>query len=205
MSQLVLAKERTALLIMDMQNDIVHEQGRFAGFGFPQMAKENNIIAKIGLCADATRRAKVPVIYVTIVRREDYRDAIPNSGLFKATKELGALKEGSWGAQIIDELKPHPADFLVVKKRVNAFYGTNLEVVLGAQDISQLVLTGVATNFVVEATARDAADRGFDVIILRDCCASMNEEAHRFTLDNVLTNLATVSTSDEFLAALSRP
>jgi nicotinamidase-related amidase len=88
---------------------------------------------------------------------------------------------------------------VIVKKRVSAFAGTPLELLLKSLGCNVLVLTGVATNFVVEGTARDACDAGYQVVVLEDCCASSSAEMHRFSLDHILSLLANVTTSKEWI------
>ena len=90
----------------------------------------------------------------------------------------------------------------MVKRGVSAFAGADLDLVLKAKGIQVLVLTGFATNFVMEGTARDAVDRGYAAIVLKDCCASFSDEMHRFALEAVLPQLAVVSTMDDFVQTL---
>ena len=91
---------------------------------------------------------------------------------------------------------------MVTKRAVSAFAASDLEKILQASGIKTLVLTGVATNFVVEGTAREAADRGYNVVVVGDCCASMSQEAHDSALTTALPFLATLTTSDEAAVAL---
>ncbi|MBI4489264.1 MAG: cysteine hydrolase, partial [Deltaproteobacteria bacterium] len=145
----------------------------------------------------------IPVIYVTVAYRRDRSDVTENCGFFSAVKSMPVLEEGSWGAAIHDELRPQPEDFLVVKKRISAFTGTPLELLLRSLGRTTLVLTGVATNFVIEGTARDACDAGYRVVVLEDCCAAASEEMHRFSVEKVLSLLATVTTSGEWIKEVS--
>jgi nicotinamidase-related amidase len=150
----------------------------------------------------AARKAGIPVIHVTVTFRRDRADVIDNCGFFHAVREMPVLKEGSWGAAIHDELRPQPEDLLVVKKRISAFAGTPLELLLRSLGRTTLVLTGVATNFVIEGTARDACDAGYQVIILEDCCAAGSEETHRFSVEKILCYLTTISSSKEWIELL---
>ena len=147
----------------------------------------------------AARKAGIPVIYVTVTYRRDGSDVIDNCGFFHAVREMPVLKEGSWGAAIHDELRPQPEDLLVVKKRISAFAGTPLELLLRSLGRTTLVLTGVATNFVIEGTARDACDAGYQVIILEDCCAAGSEEKHRFSVEKILPHLAMIAGSKDWI------
>ena len=91
---------------------------------------------------------------------------------------------------------------MVTKRGVSAFAASDLEQLLHTNRIGTLLLAGVATNFVVEGTARQACDLGYDTIVVSDCCASMNQEAHDASLNTVLPFLCTISNLDEVTEAL---
>ena len=94
---------------------------------------------------------------------------------------------------------PVSGDIVVRRPRVNAFYGSDLESILCSKEVDTLVLMGVATNWVVEATARYAADADYRVIVLEDCCAGLSVEAHDFSIGNILSRIGEVSNSTGFL------
>jgi biuret amidohydrolase len=85
---------------------------------------------------------------------------------------------------------------------VSALAGTELDRLFRLKDVNTLVLTGVATQFAVEGTAREAVDRGYRVMVLEDCCASRVQEVHRFSIDVILRNLCAVTTADRFARGL---
>lgn len=202
MSSLLLESARTALLVMDCDNDVVHPKG---GSAFWQQVQERDTLARIRRVLDVTRGKGVTVIYVVASFRADYADIGPYPELLQRVKGRGALKEGTWGTQVHEAIAPLPQDFIVHKKRVSAFHGTDLEVVLRARGIDTLVLTGVSTNFVVESTARYGSDAGYRVIVLEDCCSAASPEMHDFAVRKVLPMLCTVASSREFLAGLGAP
>jgi nicotinamidase-related amidase len=103
--------------------------------------------------------------------------------------------------EIADEVKPVGDEPVVRKPRMNPFFGTPLESMLRSRDIDTVVLMGVATEFVVEAAARHAADADFRVIVLEDCCAGFSEDAHRVSL-HIMDHLATLATSADFLESV---
>ena len=195
-------KGHTALLAMDFQNDIVHENGAFKDFGFAAMVKQNDVLAKSARLLDATRRSGVKVIYAIIKYRPGYPERPANSGLFQATIQANAIVDGTWGAEIHESVTPQDGEPVVTKRGVSAFYGSDLAALLVAGGIDTLLLSGVATNFVVEGTAREAADQGYKVVIVGDCCASASQEAHDATLNTTLPFLSTISNLDEVIAAL---
>ena len=199
---LTIDKAHTALLAMDFENDIVHENGAFKDFGFAAMVKQNDVLAKSARLLDTARRSGVKVIYAVIKYRPGYPERPANSGLFEGTIQANAIVEGTWGAEIHEAVSPQDGEPVVAKRGVSAFYGSDLALLLATGGIKTLLLSGVATNFVVEGTAREAMDRGYDVVIVGDCCASMSQEAHDAALTTALPFLATISNLDEVIAAL---
>ena len=196
-------KARTALLAMDFENDIVHEDGAFKDFGFAAMVKQNDVFTKTAKLLDASRRAGVKVIYVSVKVRPGYPERPANGGLFGALVGANALVEGTWGAEIHESVAPRDGEPVVTKRGVSAFYGSDLATILAPGGIDTLLLSGVATNFVVEGTAREATDRGYEVVIVGYCCASVSQEAHDSALTTALPFLATISNLDEVVAALA--
>jgi nicotinamidase-related amidase len=207
MSAPTLAKGETAILVIDWQNDFVHEQGKVGGSpiggAMLRIIKEKNILGNIKKLMVAGRAAQVPIIHVRHAYRPDYADLPSNVKIFQGMKQMQAVQDGTWGAEIHADLKAEASDFVVTKTRVSAFYASPLEGILQAQGITHLVLTGVATDGAVEGTARDGADRGYAIIIPDDCCAGSTEEAHRVVLGGILSLLTTVCKAEEVVAALS--
>jgi nicotinamidase-related amidase len=103
--------------------------------------------------------------------------------------------------QIVDEVKPVAGEPVIRKPRMNPFFGTDLESILRSRDIDTLALMGAATEFVVEAAARHAADADFRVIVLQDCCAAFSDETHKVSL-HIMDHLATLATSADFLQSV---
>jgi nicotinamidase-related amidase len=207
MATLTLPKGRTAILVMDCQNDIVHENGKMASMNNGAMAKlikERGVLGVIKRLMDAGRAAGVPIIHVRHAYRPDYLDLPRNAPLLRGAQKNESLKDGTWGAEIHQEVAPDPKDIVITKTRVSSFYASPLEAILTAQGITHLVLTGIATDGVVEGTARDGVDRGYYVVIPDDCCATFSEEAHRVVLGGVLGMLATVCSSADVISALPR-
>ena len=207
MPSLDLPKGKTAILIMDCQNDIVHENGKMAAMSngaMPRIIKERNVLGTIAKLAAAGRAAGVPIIHVRHAYRPDYLDLPRNMPLLRGAQKAESLKDGTWGAQIHDTVAPQGNDVVIVKTRVSSFYASQLEAILSAQGITHLVLTGIATDGVVEGTARDGADRGYYIIIPEDTCATMSEEAHRVVLKGVLGFLSTVCKADDVIQALPK-
>ena len=189
---LEISKQNTAVLAMDFENDIVHPAGAFKDFGFAQMVADNDILDKTTQLLTAARNAGVSVIYVSVKFRAGYPERAANGGLWQGLHGANALVEGTWGAQIHDQLTPKNREPVVTKRGVSAFTASDLVQILHNNRIDTLILAGVATNFVVEGTARQACDLGYNTIVVGDCCTSMNQEAHEAALGTALPFLCTV-------------
>ena len=195
-------KRHTALLVMDLENDIIHPDVAFKDLGFAKMVADNNVLGKTNELLAAARGAGVKVIYVSIKFRPGYPERPANAGLWEAIHGANALVEGTWGAQIHDDVAPQESEVVVTKKGASAFTASDLDQILSTAHIGTLILSGVATNFAVEGTARQASDLGFNTIVVGDCCASMSQEAHDASLNTALPFLATISNLEEVVAAL---
>ena len=183
--------ERTAILAMDLQNDIVG--------GTPDGSQ---IVANIRRVLEAGRRRGLPIVHVAVSFRPDYRDAPAATPLFAMLRENGMLRAGSPGAEIHPEVAPLPDEIVLNKTGVDPFVTTGLDTVLRNARAEALVLMGLWTNWVVEGTARHASDLGYRVLVVRDCCASNTAENHAFALANILPTFATICGMDEVLQSL---
>ena len=192
----------SALLVMDFVNDVVHPDGAFKDSGFAQMVGQNDVFGKTSRLLDAARRADMKVIYVAVKFRPGYPELNRSAGLNQEIIDLKSLVEGTWGATIHEAVAPQERDLVITKRGVSAFAGSDLANLLSASGITTLLLSGVSTNFVVEGTARDAVDRGYNVVVVGDCCAAVSQEAHDAALKTALPALATITTSEEAMAAL---
>lgn len=194
---------RWALLVQDMQNDVVSPGGAFAGSGAPEHAKQQRVVENVSRLAAAARRAGVPVIHVWFIVEPGAREVRTNAPLFQGVRDAGALVRGEWGAAPVDGLQPVDGDLVVEKGRMNAFHDTRLNTLLRGLGIERLVLTGAWTNMSIEHTARHGADAGYEIVVCEDGCSSINSEWHRAALSYALTNICTVSTCDEVARSLS--
>jgi nicotinamidase-related amidase len=184
---------KSILLVMDMLNDLVHENGSGAKTYVPLM-KERKVLENTNAMIAKARAAGVQVGYVRVGFSADYREAPHTSVIFSGARKNGLFKLGTWGTEVIDILKPNPEDFDIVKHRVSPFYGTSLEPILRANGISRLLLSGVSTNGVVHTGAREGHDRDYSVVILEDCCAGSTAEEHEIAL-KCMGRYGTIETS----------
>ena len=198
--------EGVALVIVDMQNDFIHQDGFVRtysqGIGVPATSLDRlrSPIPHIKILADFFRKNQKEVIYIYTAWEKDYTDvAIPLRKMADKAKETGALVIGSWGAQIIEELTPHETDHMVMKKAYGAFFQSSLDRVLRNLNIKTLVMTGIATNFCVETTSREAVAYGYKVILVSDATATYDPEGHQATLKVIAAGFGDVMRTDEII------
>ena len=181
---------RTALLIMDVQPGIVD-----------RIEDAEALLERLGVALGAGRDAGLTIVYVTIGFRPGYPEISPRNRAFAGIADSGAfVLDGS--SDIHPAVAPFVSDIVVVKRRVSAFAGSDLDVVLRARDVERLVLAGIATSGVVLSTLRAAADLDFGITVLRDGCADSDPEVHRVLLEKVFPRQAEVVTVDEWVARL---
>jgi nicotinamidase-related amidase len=190
----VIDVKTTALLAMDFQNFIVDRQGDEKD---ALLTRAQNLLA-------AAREAGVLVIYVAVSFRPGYPEISPDNAMFSGIKNAGILAEGEDGAEIHATVAPHKGDLVVTKRRVSVFAGSDLDVLLRANGIKTLVLTGIATSGVVLSTLREAADKDYRLVVVRDCCADHDEEVQRVLLDKVFPRQAKVVDAAALIAALNQ-
>ena len=179
-----------ALLVMDLQNGIV---ARVADQAEVLVGTLERVIA-------AARDRVMPIIYVRVAFRPGAPEVSDRNQGFSALKKSVPMDETSDATQIYPRLAPREGDVLVTKRRVSAFSGSDLDVVLRALDIDHLVLTGISTSGVVRSTTRQAADLDFRLTILADACADADPEVHRVLTEKVFPRQATVMNANDWIA-----
>jgi gluconolactonase len=192
----------TALLIQDLQNDVISEGGAFAESGAPGHAQRQHVVENVAGLAAAARAAGVPVIHVHYVVEPGAVGLQQNAPLFQGVKAANALVRGSWGAAPVAGLEPQDGDHVIEKMRMNGFYNTRLETLLRGLGADTLVITGAWTNMSIEHTARHGADAGFEVVVATDGTSTTGEDWQRAGLEYALTNVGTMASCGEIAAAL---
>ncbi|MFJ4921138.1 cysteine hydrolase family protein [Streptomyces sp. NPDC088725] len=201
---------KSALLVMDVQQGIV---GRFTG-------EDTGYLSRVGRAIDGARAAGLPVLYVVVGFRAGHPEISARNKTFGAIASAvrsgaeqssagqsggaaaGGFADGDPHAEIHPDVAPRPGDVVVTKKRVSAFAGSDLDMVLRAGDIDSLVLTGIATSGVVLSTLRQAADLDFGLTVLEDGCLDADPEVHRVLTEKVFPRQAEVVTVDKWVASL---
>ena len=181
---------RTALLVMDVQRVIVDR--------FP----DPPYLPRLREAVDAARTADLPVIYVMVRFRPGHPEISATNKTFGALARAGAMAGDNQAIEIHPDVAPQPRDIIVTKKRVSAFAGSDLDIVLRAGSIDHLVLTGIATSGVVLSTLRQAADLDFNLTVLADGCLDSDPEVHRVLTEKVFPRQAEVMTVADWIATI---
>ena len=218
-SELDMVRKRTALLIVDMQNDFAHPEGMLGIYG-NDLTGALEIIPRIKQLSDAFRKSGSKVIYTMHTFRPDLSDQpkmfrevtrgrvskVPGIPQRKASlrRRNPFLIKNSWNAAIIDELVPQRKDIVIdTKHNYDSFYQTDLEQILRDLGIENLLVVGIATNVCVETTIRSAYHRDFRCILVEDCTWTTNSELKENTLKVISTHFGYLSSSDEVLKTMA--
>ena len=182
-------------LVLDMINDLVHEDGPNGKKGYGPILERRKVIDNTALAIAKARAAGVKIGYVRVGFSPDYREVATNSGLFMGAKKAGLFKLGTWGTEVHPKLAPKPGDYDIIKHRVSPFYATSLEAILRANGIRRLDRSGVSTSGAVLSGAKDGHDRDYDVYVIDDCCCALTEEQHQAVIDQMrrMTTILTAS------------
>lgn len=190
----------TALLLLDLQNEMVDPKGKVGGGGLATVVAERNVVENAAAALAAARKRGNPVVHVRLGFRADYLDALSVAPRIDKLKANNVAVLGTWGTDFPEALAPADGELVVTKQCVNPFFGTNLMNWLAQSGVRHVVLGGVVTNLVVESTARAADDAGFAVTVLEDCCAAPNPDWHKFAIENTLPLFGSISSSKAFAA-----
>lgn len=188
---------KSIYLVLDMENDLVAEDGPNGRSPLGAEVQGRGILPKTAAAIAKARAAGVMIGYVRVGFSPDYRECPATSVIFSGAKQHGLFKLGSWGTEVHASLKPQEADFDIVKHRVSPFYGTNLEPILRAHGIERIVMSGVSTVAVVQSGVRDGHDRDYRCVVLEDCCAAASAATHQAGIAT-LDRFAEITSSAEF-------
>jgi nicotinamidase-related amidase len=179
----------TALLVMDMQDGIV-----------AMLPDATKILGNVSKAIAAAREHNIPVIYVVVGFRKGIPEVSENSSkMFAGNKALFSTLDLDAFMKVHSDLAPAEGEVTVIKRRVSAFTGSDLEVILRAYGIQHIVLTGIATSGVVLSTLREAADKDYKITVLADCCADRDEEVHNVLTTKVFPGQADVVNVEEWI------
>lgn len=192
-NQLSNINKNSALLVMDFQTIILNN--------FLPQEIAGNVIRNTASLIAAARAAAVPVIYISVGFRKGYPEVSKNNTIFSLIKENGMFIADNESTAIHPEVAPAENEAVIVKRRVGAFSFTELEMILRAQGIETLILTGVTTSGVVLSTIGQAFDLDYRLVVAGDCCADPDHDTNLFILDKILPQHAIVTRSTEISEA----
>lgn len=205
---------KTAVIVVDMQNAFISKGGYFDLIGVDVSSN----LRIIGACKHVITEARLKgakILYLQMALSPDLSDIGPeDSPTYKKSRILPMIKQrpelkdkiyfaGSWGAEIIEELKPKPEDIVIEKQRYDGFIGTNLDIILRTNQIKYLIFTGVATNVCVESTLRHAFFLDYFPILVSDAVSQKGSDLiQEATLYNTQSLFGWVSTSEKIVEAI---
>ena len=222
-AELSLDPARTAVIVVDMQNDFGSPGGMFEAAGI-DISAIRATIPPTRAVLEAARAAGMTVVYLRMAMRPDLSDSggtesphwikhrplrAGEASVAPDGREGRVLVDGTWNTEIVPELPPGPDDLIVRKHRYSGFFGTDLHDLLQARGIGTLVFTGCTTSVCVESTLRDAMFRDYRCLLLEDCCAEpvgsgTARSNHEATLDVVRLLFGWTAPSSALLGALAR-
>ena len=189
MSSLNLVPEKTAVVLIDLQNGIA---------GRPMAPHTGaDVIARANRLTRELRAKGATVVYVRVSLTE-----ILTRTVDAPARDPNAPPPPASASELVLELDRQPADLVITKRQWGAFYGTELDQQLRRRGIETIVIGGIATNFGVESTARDAFDRGYELVFVEDAMSSISAEAHKFATEVIFPRMGRVRTTDTVLESL---
>jgi nicotinamidase-related amidase len=194
MSDINLDREHTSLLIGDCYADAMTKLSH---------STSRRCVEKTVALREAARKAELLICYSATVFRPGYLEINERNKLFAPRKHLGLPAASDPVALIHPALKPDDGEPVVSKHRVNAFFGTDLEIILSANHVNTLILVGYATSGVILSTTRYAADADYRVIVVEDCCTDRDAAVHDFLCQKIFPFQADVVQSADLIRALS--
>jgi ureidoacrylate peracid hydrolase len=195
--------KKTAVVLIEYQNDFTSEGGTLRQAVKPVM-DSTNMLANTVETVEKARALGATIVFAPITFTEDYHELSPEPyGILKGVVDSKSFRKGTWGAEIVDVLKPQSADIVIEGKRgLCGFASTNLDFVLRNRGITDIALGGFLTNCCVESTMRTGYEKGYKVVTLTDCTAALSEEEQRLALTKNYPMFSRPLSHAEFLAEL---
>jgi len=196
--------KQTAVVLIEYQNDFASEGGTLNQAVKPVM-DSSNMLANTLETVQKARALGATIVHAPITFTDDYRELTAEPyGILKGVVDSKSFRKGTWGADIIDALKPQPKDIVIEGKRgLCGFASTNLDFILRSRGITHIALGGFLTNCCVESTMRTGYEKGYNVITLKDCTAALSEEEQRLAVEKNYPMFSRPMSHEEFLSELA--
>ena len=183
--------QASAVLVIDMLNDFLVEGGKMV------LPGGDHIVPNQKDVLDAARKIDIPIIYVNDAHRPGLREDR------EFLKRGQHCIEGTWGAKVIDALKPSAEDMIITKRRFSGFFETDLDLTLKDLGIKILIVMGVVTNICVRSTIHDAFFRGYKVIVPTDCVEATGPREQESSLYDIETHFGDIADSRQIIKVMS--
>lgn len=181
----------TVLLILDVQNGVID-----------RLENTTSYLERLASTVASARKANIKIIYVVTAFRPGYPENNPNNSSVPAVVARGEYLEGQPSTHVHPAIAPIPGDIVLTKRRVSAFFATELDMLLRCSDIDSIVVAGLITSGAVLSTIRQAMDMDYRITVLEDCCMDRDEELHRVLVDKVFKRKTAVLTANEWIETL---
>jgi nicotinamidase-related amidase len=201
-----LPREATAIVVVELQNDLVHPSlvGQKGLSGkLAEQVQRRGVLPRLASLLERCRAAGMPVLYATKERHPDIPQP-KHARIYRVAGGAPKLVHGTWGAEVVEDIAPQKGDVVLPRyTSIDPSHGSEIWAVLRNLGTETLIVAGISTTMAVEGLVRAAANRGFRVVVVEDCCASFPDEWHRFSADNILPLLADVVPAADVAAALA--
>lgn len=196
--------QKTALVLIEYQNDFTSEGGALYG-GVKDVMQSTNMLENTKEVIAKAREAGVTVVHAPITFVEGYNEISDHPyGILKGVVDSNAFVKGSWGAEIVDDVAPQEGDIVVEGKRgLDTFASTNLDFILRSRGIETIALGGFLTNCCVESTMRTGYEKGYNVITLTDCTATLSEEEQKMATEKNYPMFSRPMSHEQFVGELA--
>jgi len=196
--------KRTALVLIEYQNDFTSKGGTLHD-AVKGVMEQNNMLQNTIETVKKARAAGCTIVHAPITFVEGYGELSSEPyGILKGVVDSKSFRKGSWGAEIVDDLKPQPGDIVIEGKRgLCGFASTNLDFILRSRGIETIALGGFLTNCCVESTMRTGYEKGYRVITLKDCTAALSAEEQKLATEKNYPMFSRPMNHDEFLSELA--
>lgn len=192
--------QKAALIVNEMQRGVVEDS---LYRGLIDEVNRKGIVPKIALLVASFRAKGLPVVHSHVVHRPDYADVLPNTMIMSLGHRTRGMVRGTREVESIDALAPIESDFVLERPfGLGSFYGTGLDSLLRRLKVDTLVCVGVSANVALSGLTLGGTDRGYQVILPRDCMAGATPDAEEQMIENQFKMLATITTSEDVIAAL---